>query len=116
MPTYFYRCTECDQTATAVRRVADRHDAPDCHGPMKLTITPTAFRAPQWNMSYYCQGLGKPITSERQRKYEMDRAGVVDYREFRDEPDLKPPAQKQEIPADLKDAMQREGLGDMLPS
>ena len=118
MPTYFYRCPECENTATAVRRVKDRHDAPECHGKMKLTIVPTAFRAPRWNMSYYCQGLGRPITSERERKYHMDKAGVVDYREFRDEPNLPPlePAPKQEVPGELKEAMQREGLGDLLPS
>ena len=116
MPTYFYTCPKCEKTETAVRRIADRHDSPECHGKMKLTIVPTAFRAPQRNMSYYCQGLGQPITSERERKYAMDKAGVVDYREFRDELDLPQlePAPKQEVPGELKEAMQREGLSDLL--
>ena len=44
MPTYEYRCTNCSKTTDAVRRVAERDDAPRCSlccAPTVRRITPT---------------------------------------------------------------------------
>lgn len=122
MPIYEYRCERCDHVQDAVRSVESRHDGPVCsrceHG-TNLVISPVRFNAPIWNVSYYDVGLGKPIRSSRERKYEMEKRGLVDAREYYESekcPDLpeQEKAKPMKIPGELYDSMKKEGYGDML--
>jgi hypothetical protein len=123
---YEYECQICKHRTTATRSIAERNYGPDCcNGKMEKRIfSATMFTAPEWNVDYFCPALGMPISSMRQRQYEMDKGGLADAREF-PEPDFEAMAQeaqdvqthaatKPEVPLELQDAMKREGLGDML--
>jgi putative FmdB family regulatory protein len=41
MPIFVYRCSQCGSKAEAFRSIAERHDAPVCHGRMQKILTPT---------------------------------------------------------------------------
>lgn len=117
MPTYQYRCPKCQQSHDSFRRIDDRDKplpCPDDGTEMKREITPTGLNIPEWNLSYKCVATGAEITSMRQRKYELEKRGLVDAREIYggsdDPPELPKLPKKQEMPDDLKRAMKREGL------
>lgn len=126
MPFYDYRCDKCGKTQDAVRSIADRHDGPDCTrcgakttGP--VILRPVAFKAPQWNMSYYDVGLGMEITSEKQLQYERDKRGLVDSRDvYGDElPELEctygQEPEKMKVPGGLYEELEkREDYAPML--
>jgi hypothetical protein len=121
---YEYECQICKHRTTAVRTIAERNNGPDCcNGKMEKHIfTAPANKIPMWDVDYFCKALGQPITSMRQRKYLMDKGGLVDADEF-GKPDFEKMAAKSkavkeykqpEVPMELQDAMVREGMADML--
>jgi hypothetical protein len=121
---YEYECQICKHRTTAVRTIAERKSGPDCcNGKMELGIfSAPSLKVPMWDVDYFCQALGQPITSMRQRKYLMDKGGLVDADEF-GKPDFEKMAAKSkavkeykqpEVPMELQDAMVREGMADML--
>lgn len=45
MPLYEYRCTRCNGGTLEMRKIEERHDAPECwtcKRPMRLRVTPVA--------------------------------------------------------------------------
>ena len=127
MPKYVYTCASCFRETEGIRRIADRHKSPvcDCGSKTNLTITATAFVCPAADFTgYRCVATGQEITSESQRKRVMKENGLVDAREF-PEPDFhQMEAERAEfhqeaekpmaVPAELREAMTREGKADLL--
>ncbi len=128
MPTYEYQCQTCLKRYEAVRRVADRKNGPicDCGDKTEQRIfTGRAFVAPDWNFEgYKCVATGKTITSARERTRVMKENDLVDAREY-PAPDWDQMAEERDefhevaakpvpVPEELKDAMVREGHGDLL--
>lgn len=125
---YEYQCKQCKRTTEAVRKLADRENGPECEHceiQMEQVILTAPYSVPPvWNISYKCQATGQVITSMRQRQRIMDENGLMDAREL-GEPDWDSMAQESinvkesaakpiDVPPDLKDAMIREGHGDLL--
>lgn len=82
MPLYAYVC-ECGKSEDRFNRIADRHtNAPECHGPMRMELQPT-YGYVQTECHYRSPLTGEPITSWRQRKYEMESKGYVDANDFK---------------------------------
>ena len=127
MPKYVYTCASCFRETEGIRRIADRHKSPvcDCGSKTNLTITATAFVCPAADFTgYRCVATGQEITSERQRKEVMKEHGLADAREFgtpdwdqleQDRGAFHREAEKpMEAPAELRDALKREGKADLL--
>lgn len=73
MPLYEYTCKECGAAQTAYRKVDDRHNGPECHGVMALTISPV--RGFVENIRYQSPIDNRAITSKRQRADDLARSG-----------------------------------------
>lgn len=122
MPLYTYRCEACGGRMTATRKIADRHAAPDCCGPTHLVITAVGVIPPAWNVSYFCQALGQPITSMRQRQQIMKERDLVDARELgspnwermQEQATAVKAAAQDDLPQELERAMHRQGLANVL--
>lgn len=125
MPLYEYECQVCLSRQSRQRSIAERNRGPYCCDLMmeKRIFTPTMAEFPEWDVNYRCVATGQEVTSQRQRKQIMAKHDLADARDFDIAPDPERMAQevaevhasaKQEIPADLRDAMQREGHADLL--
>lgn len=55
MPTYEYKCDDCMMVKEAMRRIADRHDAPrcSCGGTTSLAVSLTAVHAESPSVPYW---------------------------------------------------------------
>ena len=88
MPIYKYRCPNCSTTQDAIRKIADRVNAPecpDCKIPTKQILT--ADSMPQLNpiilgggtyQGYECPVSGEYVTSRRDRKRIMKEHDLVE--------------------------------------
>lgn len=71
MPIYEYECKKCQHTEDAYRPVDDRHNAPKCHGKMKLVIGRTLGFV-QTTFDPYCSPVnGEVIASHAARRNDL---------------------------------------------
>ena len=83
MPIYAYICHECGAEREGFNRVSERRtNAPDCHGPMDIRLTPNIGFV-QRECHYECPITGQPITTHRQRANVMAEHDVVDANDFK---------------------------------
>jgi hypothetical protein len=117
---YDYECRSCGSRATNVyATMSDRHNAaPDCCGE-KMTLV--ILEAPMGfvdNMQEYLSPVtGQPVTSRRQRKYEMEKGGYIDANDFakshaqrkaeKEQRKAEIARIKSEMPKDLKEVTQQ---------
>lgn len=81
MPLYRYGCQECGREEDAFRRVAERHDAPVCHGrAMSIVICPTAVQADL--PGYQSPTTGRWIEGRAARRDDLRRSGARPYEGF----------------------------------
>jgi hypothetical protein len=125
---YEYMCETCGRREEAVRTVAQMLDGPVCCLAVmtKKIFTPGMRPFVASEESYQCVATGQKVTSSRQRRYILDKHELADVREFGDHDpaelaresaqmeDMKVNGVPQEVPAELKEAMIRENLGDLL--
>ena len=72
-PLYEYECAECERRTTEFRQVAERHDAPVCHGRgMGLVICPSAVQADL--PGYVSPTTGKWIEGRAARRDDLKRS------------------------------------------
>ncbi len=74
MPTYDYRCETCGYETTALRKIEDRLDAPECHGQMKQIIK--SIRAYGDLEPYYDDNLETHIESRQHRQRVLKDKGL----------------------------------------
>lgn len=119
---YEYLCTVCKTRHTAERTIRERNNGPMCCGQQTEKRIFTAVKPSEtwggWTMGYKCVATGKEITSPAQRKQVMKENGLADARDFpapdwdKLEQDRKEVHESaaQPLPADLQEAIKREGL------
>lgn len=69
MPLYTYQCGRCGRETDEFRTVAERHDAPKCHGRMRLCIMPTQIQAEI--QGYVSPASGNWIDSRAARRADL---------------------------------------------
>lgn len=74
MPTYRYRCEVCKNEQDAVRRVADRDDAPVCHEPMTRIFCAPRIYIPM-EINYKSPIDDRIISGKRARQDDLRRSG-----------------------------------------
>jgi putative FmdB family regulatory protein len=77
VPLYEYRCAECRNVQSEFRSVAERDNAPECHGHMRriLTVPMACVR----EVNYTSPVDGRPITSMAAHQEELARNNSVVY-------------------------------------
>jgi len=79
VPTYTYRCLECETEQDAFRRMADYMDCPtcECGGETKKIMNVCQIGAYSTKVMepFESPASGKPITSEREKREDMKRTG-----------------------------------------
>lgn len=87
MPLYSYRC--CDRSQDAFNSVDARDTgAPacgECGQPMARQLSAPMVQVPGGDVSYKCSMTGEVVKSMRRRRYLMEKEGVVDARDFKDQ-------------------------------
>ena len=82
MPLYSYACPVCGAERDEFNRIDDRHtNAPQCHGPMRLLISPVRGSV-QESCHYVCPQTGQGVTSWRQRRNILAEHRLVDARDL----------------------------------
>lgn len=74
MPVYEYHCKECGRTEDAFRTIAERHDAPKCHGSMQIAIGLSIGFVQKTFDPYVSPATGKVIASHAARKEDFVRS------------------------------------------
>lgn len=74
MPVYEYECGKCGRAEDAYRSIDERHDAPKCHGPMKLVIGRAMGFVQQTFDPYVSPATGEVITSHAARKNDFAKS------------------------------------------
>lgn len=98
MPIYLYECDECGRTAEEFRQVAERHDAPTCHGrAMGIVICPSFVQADL--PGYVSPTTGRWIEGRAARREDLERSGARPWEGFEQE---KKEAQKRAREAEAK--------------
>ena len=80
MPTYLYQCLECTTKLEAFRKMADLNDTPlceECGSETKkiMNVCNIGSYSAKPMETYLSPVTGKPITSQRQRQYDMESNG-----------------------------------------
>ena len=80
MPTYNYKCNECDKIEEKFNRIAEYEtNAPVCHGsPMSITILTAPQGFVQRDCYYKCPVTNEGVTTWRQRRNLMAEHRLVD--------------------------------------
>jgi len=81
MPTYEYFCDKCEMASDVIKPIAelDRQEpCIQCSQPMRKLISLPQFVGTAQFDPHYSLAFGKPITSKRQLKYEVDRTGAIE--------------------------------------
>ena len=74
MPVYAYECKRCGHTEDAFRSIDERHDAPKCHGPMKIVIGQTMGFVRATFDPYVSPATGHVVTSQAARRDDFARS------------------------------------------
>jgi putative FmdB family regulatory protein len=70
MPVYEFKCQECGSHVTAYRSIAERHDAPICHGPTRRILTPTFVKVfNPYTTAVWDKEAGKPMRIRTQDEH-----------------------------------------------
>ena len=81
IPIYSYKCDKCEAVTDQYNTIANRHNAPDCHGSMKLQIMPTQI-APVLGggdfPGYMCPVTDTFVTSRKKRKNIMAEHDLIE--------------------------------------
>ena len=81
MPIYTYSCPYCGKQTDEYRKIADRHNAPECHGLMEFKIMPVSVQGD--NTDYRAVAIDKKtgkrpvITSRKQHREFLARNDYV---------------------------------------
>ncbi|HXP64506.1 MAG TPA: hypothetical protein VN815_03445 [Steroidobacteraceae bacterium] len=71
MPVYSFQCTCCQAVETVFRKIAERHDAPKCHGPMLRIVEAPAV---QTDLPGYTSPIdGRWVEGRRARVEDLKR-------------------------------------------
>lgn len=87
MPLYTYQCAICETKSDHFNRMAERESgAPDCCGTQTHPIiTACMVQVPGGiDICYRSPETGEPIQSMRKRRYDMEKAGAADPRDYMD--------------------------------
>lgn len=87
MPLYTYRCATCGEDSDHFNRIAERESgAPDCCGAQtSAIITACMVQVPGGiDICYQSPTSGEPIQSMRKRRYDMEKSGCADPRDYMD--------------------------------
>jgi len=78
MPTYTYKCKDCEKVMDAFRSIEERNDCPvcGCGGKTEKCIVPTQVQ-PQMP-GYECPVTGEYVTSRRRRVEIMKENNLVE--------------------------------------
>ena len=82
MPIYVYACPKCGKQTDEFRKIADRHNAPECHGLMEFRIMPAAVYGD--NTDYRAAAIDKEtgkrpmITSKKAHREFLARNDYVE--------------------------------------
>lgn len=78
MPTYTFRCPECEAVQERFCRVSELDaNTPECHGPMRIVIQP-AHGHVKMECRYKCPVTGEGVTSWKQRRESFARHNLSD--------------------------------------
>jgi putative FmdB family regulatory protein len=81
MPLYEYECPTCGHRQTEFRQVAQRHDAPTCHGrAMSIVISPSQVVAD--TPGYVSPTTGKWIEGRAARRADLKASGARPWEGF----------------------------------
>ena len=120
---YEYECQICQHRTTAIRSLADRKKSPECCGGL---MEQRIFTAPRVNytefQAYQCVASGEEVTNQAQRDYLMDKNdwapaeefGAPDHEQLEEQSARVHESARQEVPAELRESMLREGHSDLL--
>lgn len=80
MPTYSYKCSDCENVTERVQSVSQYNNCPKCKcgGDTRLVILTAPKGFVQSDIAYKCVATGETITSRRQRREVMKRHDLVD--------------------------------------
>ena len=86
MPLYRFEC-QCGRKVDEFRKIAERDNAPECHGPMVRKIMPTMVQADiqPYRSVAVDKETGKPVVvnSRRQHREFLKRNDYVEVPEFK---------------------------------
>lgn len=74
MPLYEYSCETCGRTEDAFRSIDERHNGPECHGPMKIVIGLAMGYVQKTFDPYVSPATGNVITSHAARRDDFKRS------------------------------------------
>jgi putative FmdB family regulatory protein len=110
MPLYTYKCAACGSLETAFRKIAERNDAPECHGLMARIVEAPAVQPDI--PSYQSPIDGRWIDGRKQRMEDLKRNGCRPWEGMANE---RREAIKRADEADKKlDAVLEKGLHETL--
>lgn len=95
MPIYRFRCETCQAQRDEFRTIAERGNAPDCHGPMQRVILPTmvsVFNSYQPIAGEREDGKRPVIRSKREHEAFLRRNG---YEEVGNDKSMAPPSREE---------------------
>jgi putative FmdB family regulatory protein len=73
MPTYPHICDKCGKTEDVVRSVAERNNAPKCHGRMRRLVVAPSLHIPM-EIRYRSPITNEPITNKQARIEDLKRS------------------------------------------
>lgn len=80
MPTYDYQCDECCETQTAIRKIADRKNGPECCGKQTKQIITTSNIQPVLGggsfEGYKCVVTDEWVDSRKKRREIIAKHGL----------------------------------------